>query len=276
MFSPNGITSFVGGTESLPRQLESMSQDLGPNGAGYYQNFAYGVVALESAYLQLVDFSSNAAGGATEALYLDTLSVPAGSTLDLNGIHVYARVVQGGGTILGDTLTLVSAGITVTPLTGLTTTEVGGSTSFTICLNARPEADVTIALESSDTTEGTVSPLVVTFTSANWMVPQTASITGVDDAFDDGNVTYTIMTAAATSADPGYSGLDAADVTVVNIDDDSNDTQSLVVSSTNVSVTEGATNTFTVRLTFQPAANVTVNVARCRVTQICQSAVANP
>ncbi len=37
---------------------------------------------------------------------------------------------------------------------------------------------------------------------------------------------------------------------------------SLVVSSTSLSVTEGLTNTFTVRLAYQPAGNVTVSVAR--------------
>ena len=48
------------------------------------------------------------------------------------------------------------AGITVTPTAGLTTTEAGGTATFTVVLNTQPTADVTIALSSSDTTEGTV------------------------------------------------------------------------------------------------------------------------
>ena len=36
----------------------------------------------------------------------------------------------------------------------------------------------------------------------------------------DGNVVYQVVTAPAVSADPGYSGLDAADVTVTNLDND--------------------------------------------------------
>ena len=63
-------------------------------------------------------------------------------------------------------------------------------------LNTQPTADVTIALSSSDTTEGTVGPASLTFTTANWNVAQTVTVTGVDDALVDGDVAYTIVTAA--------------------------------------------------------------------------------
>ena len=46
------------------------------------------------------------------------------------------------------------------------------------------------------------------------------TVTGVDDDVDDGDVAYTIVTAAATSGDSNYSGVDAADVSVTNSDDD--------------------------------------------------------
>ena len=89
-----------------------------------------------------------------------------------------------------------AAGITVTPTTGLTTTEAGGTATFTVVLNSQPTADVTIGLSSSDTTEGTVAPASLTFTAANWNVAQTVTVTGVDDALDDGDVAYTIVTGA--------------------------------------------------------------------------------
>ena len=54
-------------------------------------------------------------------------------------------------------------------------------------LNTQPTADVTIALSSSDTTEGTVGPASLTFTTANWNVAQTVTVTGVDDAVVDGD-----------------------------------------------------------------------------------------
>jgi hypothetical protein len=55
-----------------------------------------------------------------------------------------------------------------------------------VVLTSQPTADVTIALTSSDTTEGTVSPASLTFTTANWQRPQTVTVTGVDDAQVDG------------------------------------------------------------------------------------------
>ena len=73
-------------------------------------------------------------------------------------------------------------------------------------LNTQPTADVTIALSSSDTTEGTVSPASLIFTTANWNVAQTVTVTGVDDAVVDGPIAYTIVTAAAVSTDPNYNG----------------------------------------------------------------------
>ena len=75
----------------------------------------------------------------------------------------------------------------MTPTSGLTTTEAGGTATFTVVLDSQPTANVTIALSSSDTTEATVSPASLTFTPANWNVAQTVTVTGVDDLVDDGH-----------------------------------------------------------------------------------------
>src|SRR5262249_54950131 len=71
-----------------------------------------------------------------------------------------------------------TAGITVTPTSGLTTTEAGGQDSFDVVLNSQPTPDVTIAITSTNTAEGTVSTSLLTFTAANWNVAQTVTITG--------------------------------------------------------------------------------------------------
>ncbi|MBE7520269.1 MAG: IPT/TIG domain-containing protein [Thermoflexaceae bacterium] len=113
-----------------------------------------------------------------------------------------------------------SPGISVSPTSGLQTTEAGGQASFTVVLNTQPSASVTVGISSNDTTEGTVSAGSLTFTTGNWSTPQNVTITGVDDALVDGNIAYTIVTAPATSADGGYNGLDPADVSVTNIDND--------------------------------------------------------
>ena len=87
---------------------------------------------------------------------------------------------------------------------------------------------MTIGLSSSDTTQGTVNKSSLTFTSANWDIPQTVTVTGVDDAVDDGDIAYSIVTAPATSAG-GYNGQDASDVSVTNTD---NDTAGITVNPT--------------------------------------------
>lgn len=113
-----------------------------------------------------------------------------------------------------------TAGITVTP--GDTQTSEGGDTGdFDVVLDSEPTADVSVVVFSSDSSEGTVNPpTTLTFTSANWDTPQTVTVTGVDDALVDGDITYTIVTQAATSADPFYAGINPADVTMTNLNDD--------------------------------------------------------
>src|SRR6185295_14787205 len=104
---------------------------------------------------------------------------------------------------------------------GLVSHENGVSATFSVVLNSKPSADVTIGLSSSNSAEGIVSPASLTFTAANWNIPQTVTTTGVDDDVDDSDTTYTIITSAAVSADANYGGLNAADVSATNIDDDS-------------------------------------------------------
>src|SRR2546428_22279 len=113
-----------------------------------------------------------------------------------------------------------TAVITAAPTTGLTTTEAGGKAAVTGALGTQPTADVTVGLSSIVMIErpprSTPFPYTTLFRSA----AQTVTVTGVDDFGVDGTVAYTIVTAAAISTDPGYSGRNAADVGVTNTDDD--------------------------------------------------------
>jgi hypothetical protein len=163
-----------------------------------------------------------------------------------------------------------SAGITVTPTMGLTTTEnpsaMGHTATFTIVLNSQPSGTntVVIPIRSSNTAEGTVSPSSVTFTTANWNAAQTVTVTGVDDAVQDGNQPYTIITDPATSGDANYNMRDGADVSVSNIDNDSAGitvipTMGLV---TNENPSAGNhSDTFTIVLTSQPTGSVTIGLS---------------
>ncbi len=112
------------------------------------------------------------------------------------------------------------AGILVDPINGLITSEGGGTATFSVVLDSQPSIKVDLSLETSDTTEGSVSPETLTFTVGNWDTPQTVTVTGKNDNKADGSIVYTILTHPATSADDNYNGVDADDVEVTNADDD--------------------------------------------------------
>ncbi len=155
------------------------------------------------------------------------------------------------------TLTANDVGIVVTPTSGLTTTEAGGSAQFSVVLSSQPNADVTIGISSGNPAEGLPSAASLTFLPSNWNVPQTVIVTGVDDLIDDGDVSYTIVTANAVSDDPAFAGVNPSNVAIVNLDDD---TAGFDVSPTILlSTTEGGgLAEFTIQLTSQPTANVVV------------------
>src|SRR5258706_407850 len=159
-----------------------------------------------------------------------------------------------------------TAGITVIPTSGLTTTELGGTATFTVVLTSQPTANVTIGLSSSDLTEGTVAPASLTFTPGNWNAAQTVAVTGVDDFVADGNVAYTIVTAAATSTDGVYNGMNAADVCFFKMV--RGPPRSTVIPYSALSTSEvGGTAAFTVVLTSQPTANVTIGLSSSDLTE---------
>lgn len=149
------------------------------------------------------------------------------------------------------------AGITVFPTSGLFVSEFGDVDTFEVVLNFQPTSDVTITLTSSAPAEGTVFPASLTFTPFNWNTPQTVTVTGLDDGIADGDQVFSIITNPATSLDSTYALLDAANVTVTNVDDDS---ASVFVKARRRIFTSEDPNsqaTFRVRLTTQPTSDVT-------------------
>lgn len=181
-----------------------------------------------------------------------------------SGYTEYASLGQYliSGTIVA---TATLPGIVVTPTAGLTTTEGGGTASFNVVLASAPKADVTIGVSSSDPGEGTPNTSSLIFTSANWNVAQTVTVTGVDDALVDGAQAYQILLAPASSADPAYNGLDPIDVSLTNLD---NDLPQLSISSAPQTVVEeqSASVTYTVSLSTASSVAVTVNYATANGT----------
>ncbi len=137
---------------------------------------------------------------------------------NLDGSTV-ASLGSGAG-LQGLAIAHLAPDISVTHRTGLVTKENGSGDLFRVTLTTQPTANVTAALSSSDTTEGTLSTTSLTFTPTNWNITQTVTVSGVNDAVVDGDIAYTFVLAAAVSSDPNFQGLNPADVSVVNLDDD--------------------------------------------------------
>jgi hypothetical protein len=151
-----------------------------------------------------------------------------------------------------------TAGILITETAGSTDVSEAGQTDiYTVKLQSQPSSNVTIQIQ----TDGQVKtlPSTLTFTPSNWNQSQTIAVSAVNDLVAEGNHTGTISH-LVSSSDLNYAGLTPANL-IVNIADD--DTAGLVItqSGEGTAVTEGgATDTYTVALSSQPTANVTVTM----------------
>jgi hypothetical protein len=153
---------------------------------------------------------------------------------------------------------------------GTQTTETGTSVTFTVVLRSQPIADVTLPISSSDISEGTVSPSSLTFTTADWYVPQQVTVTGADDGAGDGGQNYTVLIGPASSTDPAYNGLDPVDLLMTNLDDEPslNSTAGITVGAASGATTErSGTATFTVVLNSEPTANVSIGLSSSDTTE---------
>ena len=189
-----------------------------------------------------------------------------------NAVMVQTAAVEndhGAGNVQDVTLTITDddvAAIEVSAMTTTTvrlhTTESGRAETFTVTLASEPTGNVALSVVSSDTTEGTVSPSVLTFSSTTWSTAQTVTVTGQDDAPAnnvDGNQNYTVTLSVnqTDTQDTNYDALTAIIVYMVNRDNDFG----LDISALTGQATEaGASATFTVALLTQPSAAVTISV----------------
>ncbi|MCP4685650.1 MAG: calcium-binding protein, partial [bacterium] len=154
-----------------------------------------------------------------------------------------------------------SAGFIISEISN-DTVEDGTTATFTVKLTSEPDGDVALDVASSDTGEGAVSPVSLTFTADNWEAEQTVTATGVDDDVADDNQTFTVQLAIDTdntTDTTGYAGLGPDDVEVINIDDES---AGFIISEiSNDTVEDGTTGSFTMKLTSEPNSDVVLDVA---------------
>ena len=145
--------------------------------------------------------------------------------------------------------------------------ESGSTATFTVKLTSQPSATVTIPVSVSDTTEASVSPSTLSFTTDNWNADHVVTVTGVNDNLSDGTQSYVIRLDAdnSTTDTVGYKSLDPQDVAMSTTDDEA---ASFMVSAASGSVSEsGSTATFTVKLTSQPSSQVDIPVSVSDTTE---------
>jgi hypothetical protein len=141
-------------------------------------------------------------------------------------------------------------------VTGANATEGGTNGAFTVVLATVPSANTTVTINPDPTGQCTFAPTSLTFTTANYNVAQTVTVTAVNDLIAEAATTCT--TGAITAAGSNYSTVTGTAPTINVLDND----QGVLITNTVPTATEGgATGAFTAKLSTLPTANVTVTIA---------------
>ncbi len=155
-----------------------------------------------------------------------------------------------------DTVQLVVAPLTVSLVEG------GSGKDFIVKLGSSPPVgeDVKVAVSVPSELDGEVSLSVphLIFASSNWSTDQSVTVMAQDDR-DAGDEAGTLELAASGG---GYDGINGR----VSVDVTDDDTPGLVLSKASLTIQEGSSRDYTVRLVTQPTEVVTVSITGTGVT----------
>ena len=115
-----------------------------------------------------------------------------------------------GGGFTADAVTVTisdddTAGVSVRD--SAVSVDEGATAAYSVVLDARPTATVTVTPASSADAKATVEPAALTFTTGNWSTAQSFTVTGVAEGA--ATITHTV-----TSGDSDYANMSVADVEV--------------------------------------------------------------
>ncbi|MBF2755722.1 MAG: hypothetical protein ISN29_10775 [Gammaproteobacteria bacterium AqS3] len=132
---------------------------------------------------------------------------------------------------------------------------IEGTTGIvTVALKSEPAVERMVTLASNND-DVTLSPATLTFTTSDWGTAQTVTVTaGADSDLDDDEATVNLTGAGIT-----------ADSFSVSVTDDDVD---MTLSTASLSLREGDTTRFTVRLAEQPLAGITVTLTQPTNTDV--------
>nr|MBF2755727.1 hypothetical protein [Gammaproteobacteria bacterium AqS3] len=131
----------------------------------------------------------------------------------------------------------------------------GESGTFTVRLATQPSGSVTVQLTRSGDTDVTVSPASLSFTASSWNRTQTVTVSAAQDNNNDS--AQDTATINLTASGGGYGSVTGS--VAVKVADD--DAVALTLSPSSLTMTEGASKTFNVRLAVNPGGNRTVSLA---------------
>ena len=173
-----------------------------------------------------------------------------------------------GGTLAGaasDEASVTPVGVVVSK-DRLALAEGGAAGAYTVKLSQAPTHNVTITVSvdgdgtvTADTDDvATGNQTTLTFTSTNYATARTVKVKAAED--DDGRDSTATITHAASSTDARYGNLTGLPGLTVAVTD--NDALGITLSKASVTVAEGSTATYTVRLGVKPTSTVTLTIAR--------------
>lgn len=190
--------------------------------------------------------------------------IPAGVDIGYHSLHVHVEDTIDATTpaatqLCNNDIRVFPGHIDITPTTLNLTERTNPNVSYTVQLTGEPSGNVVVTITP---TNGNVnlSTTTLTFPTTNWSTPQTVNVSVPDNAIADG-IRYTTLTHTVTGG--GYDGIEtieATDVDVTIVDDDSKGVSITETgSSTIVNENDTAGDTYQVVLTSEPTGNVTID-----------------
>ena len=150
--------------------------------------------------------------------------------------------------------------------TEITATEEGAAGTYTVSLTNQPAAGkvvvVRIGITGADSDAISVEPTTLWFGSTNSSTAQTVTVTADVDTNSDNEtptITHSLTPPTGGNPDPDYYS-DNANFSIPDVEVTTQDNDIVAISATEITVDEGATTTYTVKLQRRPATGTAVIV----------------
>ncbi|MDB2456286.1 gliding motility-associated C-terminal domain-containing protein [Flavobacteriaceae bacterium] len=267
ILTPSAINSISGtstqvicasGSPTLNDLVLSVSRPEGINAGTDIASNSYNLVWFSSATgtTTHLDRTTSLVDGATYYVEAANLSDPTSSFYreSENRLEVIVDLVYGDYTLIPPILNLIEGSTVAT---------------FSLVLNDEPISSVTYDIASSDTSQMIVSTSSMTFTSSNWNVSQTGTITTVDNFIVDGSQisNFTIRINDPLSDDCYYNPSPLPTYAIQIADDE---VAGYTLSSVSGSLQEGSSQTASVSVVLQaaPLSDVIIEIQSQDLTEV--------